>query len=91
MPGDSAAWRSAVTGRRLPDGDHGVADAQPGDYWKGSHGMFEARAPSGEFGLIRTHRVIEHDDRTITVSPSLVFHGADGWHGWLERGIWRAC
>lgn len=80
-----------MTGRRLQDGDHGIADAQPGDYWKAEHGMFEVRAPSGEFGLIRTHKVVEYEDRTITVSPSLVFHGEAKWHGYLERGVWRSC
>lgn len=38
------------------------------------------------------HEVTEHEDGTITVSPSiLVGHtdGAEGWHGYLEHGIWR--
>ena len=34
----------------------------------------------------------EHDDGTITLSPSINLHpapGRDGWHGFLERGVWR--
>lgn len=43
----------------------------------------------------------EHDDGTITLSPSILAHatgrlGDDGervevpeWHGYLERGVWR--
>jgi hypothetical protein len=39
--------------------------------------------------------VVEHEDGTITVSPSiLVSTSRDGkplevWHGFLERGVWR--
>jgi hypothetical protein len=36
--------------------------------------------------------VTEHEDGTITVSPSILQYGVDGsefWHGYLERGIWR--
>lgn len=41
------------------------------------------------------HRVVEHDDGTITVSPSIEVssndptRAANYWHGFLERGIWR--
>lgn len=53
--------------------------------------------PSGHSGNLAAHEVIEHEDGTITVSPSiLVSTTRDGercelWHGYLERGIWRAC
>lgn len=49
------------------------------------------------------HQVVEHHDGTITVhasirgrvTPSEQVSGAGpissvGWHGWLERGTWRA-
>ena len=46
------------------------------------------RQPSGHHaGGIPDHEVEEHDDGTITVSPSIVT--SDGWHGWLDRGVWR--
>lgn len=37
------------------------------------------------------HYVEEHDDGSITVTPSLLIHdhstiGAKGWHGWLTKG-----
>ena len=39
------------------------------------------------------HDVVEHEDGTITVSPSIqVTRRIDEpelWHGYLERGIWR--
>jgi hypothetical protein len=43
-------------------------------------------------GMLTNHDVVEHDDGTITVSPSILIHaGSDdpGWHGYLERGVWR--
>ena len=53
--------------------------------------------PNGLFGNISKHTVTEHEDCTITVSPSiLVSSGSDplsapSWHGFLERGVWREC
>lgn len=32
-------------------------------------------------------RIVEHEDGTITVTPSIMDPG--GWHGFLERGVWR--
>lgn len=34
-----------------------------------------------------THRIDEHEDGTITVTPS-IFDAPDGWHGHLVRGEW---
>lgn len=65
--------------------------------------------PAGRPGSIwpKHHHVEEHEDGTITVSPSLANRRAGydhesfavmvpsddpmGWHGWLERGVWRSC
>jgi Family of unknown function (DUF6527) len=36
----------------------------------------------------------EHEDGTITVSPSILAHESGNqpyWHGFLERGVWRSC
>lgn len=36
--------------------------------------------------------VVEHEDGTISVSPSIHDVGTpNGWHGYLERGVWREC
>jgi len=49
--------------------------------------------PNGHHGSLAGHKVEEHDDATITVSPSIrVTAGLDMsevWHGFLERGVWR--
>lgn len=77
---------------------HEVEDKlQPGDYWRFvGHDLWLLRAPTGELGSIdaKTWRITEHEDGTITASPSIWFHnpdGSKGWHGYLEAGVWRQC
>jgi hypothetical protein len=47
------------------------------------------RDPQGDVGQLGKHEVTEHEDGTITVSPSILNPGQGGWHGFLERGVWR--
>lgn len=48
--------------------------------------------PDGLHANLSAHDVTEHEDGTITVSPSiLVSDGQREWHGYLERGVWRKC
>lgn len=41
------------------------------------------------------HVFVEEDDGTLTISPSISDRKrdgdaqSDGWHGFLERGVWR--
>lgn len=60
-------------------------------YWIGC-------CPNGNTCSLARHQIIEHEDGTITVSPSiLISRGGHGsgkpieelWHGFLERGVWR--
>ena len=67
----------------------------PGDYGK-LDGIWYCIPPGNEklLGCLRGHKVVEHEDGTITVSPSILisYEGGDGnwsWHGFLERGVWR--
>jgi len=84
-----------MQGRRLPDDSWILA---PGDYVK-VDGVWHLRAPlnmSGKsyVGTLSTHTVVEHEDGTITVSPSILQQWGDGemiWHGFLEHGVWRSC
>ncbi|MCA9930205.1 MAG: hypothetical protein KC419_17100 [Anaerolineales bacterium] len=50
-----------------------------------------ACTPDGQMGNLGKHSVIEHDDGTITVSPSILVTSwsAGEWHGYLARGVWR--
>lgn len=49
------------------------------------------KTPNGHLGNLRAHDVEEHEDGTITVSPSILVsdHTGELWHGYLERGMWR--
>lgn len=67
-----------------------------GEYGKAPDGKWYCRAPQHDgfyagMGRLGLHDVVEHDDGTITVSPSILITGHDGkqWHGYLERGVWR--
>lgn len=82
-----------MTGTRLQDGDQ---DGIPprGAYWKDARGVWMAVTPAGHLGDLGNHDVTEHADGTITVAPSILvetsFAGRRvGWHGYLERGVWR--
>ncbi len=87
-------------GRRLPDVAAGDPenwqtwkDARPGDYIKvtgerDGRDAWYLKDPRGSVGALRTHTVEEHDDGTITVSPS-IDDPPNGWHGFLECGVWR--
>lgn len=61
-------------------------------------GQWHGCTPNGHLAGFWGHKVVEHEDGTITVSPSIrVFLPATDeisqrelWHGYLERGIWRS-
>ena len=99
-----------MQGRRITwEQAENLANIQPGDYWfDPRHGWYAAcPTPRDGDGMIsclaylKSHKVIEHEDGTITVSPSILVKGPDSapkdwaenhtWHGFLERGIWRTC
>jgi hypothetical protein len=78
-----------MQGRRVPD-DTDWRETVAGDYGKQTWRGFDEwwiRDPNGTPGRLGSHSVTEHEDGTITVSPSIA--GA-GWHGWLKRGVWSA-
>jgi len=62
------------------EGDYGNID-----------GVWYAKPPNFDYlGNLRGHTVVEHDDGTITVSPSiLISNGEFEWHGFLKQGIWQ--
>lgn len=67
-------------------------DCRPGDYWfDPTLGYWMIYAPKGGVGSLANHKVIEHEDGTITVSPSILQNAPhnETWHGYLEKGIWR--
>jgi hypothetical protein len=65
-------------------------EMEPGDYGRDT-GTWCCQAPNGYGGNLSQHEITEHDDGTITVSPSiLIRRPPEGeWHGYLEHGVWR--
>lgn len=66
---------------------------QPGEYGRDQTGRWYGCPPepldTDGFALLAglsAHQVTEHEDGTITVSPSILIRE---WHGFLERGVWR--
>lgn len=64
----------------------------PCEYGKNPiNGVWYCCTPNGHYGNLAGHEVTEHEDKTISVSPSILVTDDSGelWHGYLERGIWR--
>lgn len=81
-----------MKGRRVYANEDGQLHLAEGDYGynpKSEH--WQVRPPGCHAGSIPNHTVTEHEDGTVTVSPSIVLvDGVGGdWHGYLERGEWR--
>jgi len=66
---------------------------EPGDYYLHPTAGWLGMTPDGQLTGLRGHQVVEHEDGTITVSPSIMVNQGrpDEWHGYLERGVWRKC
>lgn len=62
-----------------------------GEYYKGTDGEWYGTTPNGLLAGLKNHSVVEHEDGTISVSPSILVSSGepDAWHGYLERGVWR--
>lgn len=73
-----------------PD-DNGNLTLKEGDYGKDGRGHWCVRPPGCHAGSIPKHKVEEHEDGTITVSPSIVLQdGRKSWHGHLRKGQWTS-
>jgi hypothetical protein len=57
-----------------------------------SNGEWHVIAPSGMSGTVNSTiwKLKEEPDGTLTVDPSIWFSKPQGWHGYLEKGIWRS-
>ena len=92
--GAGSVFRMDWQMRKYAD-DDGQLRLAEGEYGRDPrNGIWYARPPGQHLGSLANHEVIEHDDGTITVSPSILITGYDAdckiqWHGYLERGEWR--
>lgn len=88
-------------GKRIEDNKY---CPNPGEYSKQTdlkpYGKvyWNCKTPNGHYGCLVEHKVIEHTDGTITVSPSILVSvprkgekSLELWHGYLKKGIWREC
>lgn len=87
---------AATVGKRLYVDENGNVPRDqlvPGTYvyWPAIDGWWVV-TPNGHEGIIKeNHKVEEHEDGTITVTPSIRVvapYMADMWHGFLRDGIW---
>lgn len=64
----------------------------PGAYGK-RDGVWYCCTPNGLAGNLCNHSVVEHNDGTITVSPSILVAQRHpiSWHGYLKQGVWSEC
>lgn len=83
-----------VEGRRVEcsDDEALVLGMRAGEYGVTGTGAWYARCPVAWWAManLSKHRVTEHEDGTITVTPSIEVTGGEGerWHGFLQRGQW---
>lgn len=88
-----------MQGTRLKDTDTGLGLVlKPGEYIKlstlgNSVVIWLCCSPNGLVGDISKHTIVENEDKTITVSPSILIRAYDNkeWHGYLINGIWKEC
>lgn len=84
-----------MQGRRVYPNEQGQLFLAEGDYGLHPTSGWQCRPPGCHAGGIGKHDVVEHEDGTITVSPSILLADYDDqgnektWHGYLERGAWR--
>jgi len=83
-----------LKGRRVYFDD--PVEYQPGDYGKWRDSWWVYPPMEGGWGgySIAKHTVIEHEDKTITVTPSILVtdgYSKNTWHGYLTRGVWSTC
>lgn len=61
---------------------------QQGSYGHDASGEWWAHAPAPgcPIAALSDHQITEHEDGTISVSPSILWEGK--YHGYLQRGVW---
>lgn len=77
---------------------NGFKNIQPGEmaYYKTTDGIWYLFLPGCGLGNLAGHTVIEHEDGTISVTPSILVDGFESGeqvtkHGYLTRGVWKDC
>ena len=82
----------------LKDGED-PSKFQPGDYgqWPDDKNNWYAETPNGYGANLSRHKIVEHEDGTISVTPSILVTTTvnrtpvPAWHGYLTKGVWKEC
>lgn len=82
-----------MKGKRVYPDEEGLLNLKSGEYGCYENGTWYAIPFNSKLiANLNGHNIVEHEDGTITVSPSiLVRNHTLSWHGYLERGVWREC
>jgi hypothetical protein len=75
---------------KVPDGIEPYL-LEAGEYCKWN-GIIYAMTPDGKLANLANHTIINNQNGTITVSPSILVSGGEkdgSWHGYLENDVWR--
>lgn len=83
-----------TSGIRIEPSPDGQLLLKEGEYGKGTDGIWYCRPPGNHMGSLANHEILEHDDGTITVSPSILIYDNGlrrQWHGHLIKGEWQEC
>ena len=75
--------------------NHAALDDARVGYWRNETlGEWFIYLPGCGAGRLSQHQVVEHEDGTISVTPSILMRGHNNGtpserHGYLTRGIWN--
>lgn len=82
-----------MTGTRKDNPDRLIPEL--GHYGLNAIGEWFGMTPNGYLANLSAHKVVEHQDGTITVSPSIKVSDPstkeEFWHGYLRKGVWEPC
>jgi hypothetical protein len=84
-----------IPGRRVYPNERGHLVLAEGDYGKDLAGEWWCRPPGCSMGSLKDHEITEHEDGTVTVTPSIeadpvaVGKPPPAFHGYLQHGVWR--
>jgi len=74
----------------LTEDDDELGPGKYGKHWL--DGNWYCNPPDTDLlGSLANHVVVENEDGTITVTPSILIRDWRGneWHGYIENGVWR--
>lgn len=78
----------------MADSRHEFLKSVPDGGYAQFEGEWFVRPPGCAFaGSVADHEVTQHEDGTITISPSILYDVAGmgyHYHGYLEHGVWRS-